>query len=577
MAITLVTLTGNVANLVGTDFDSRRTKVWLEANTDFVVDEDNQQIRLGRGTAAIESDGSFTFTDLIASDSADVNPTDIQYRLWVDYSDSATRQRVQQDFGWWSITADADAADLIDEQYVEPSWQSNLAAAVEPQIAAAQDPLTAWRDVLATTPSTAKIVGIGDSTMDSASQAGDFYARLRLLHTQQGGPLEGMTGTSSFIISRGQNGSTLAAWLADATKLTQVVSDDPDLIIASWGINDVREGATTQAQLTTLLTTFVNSLRNALPGVPIALRIPSAFTTTNTGSNNYVRATPGGSINPAGAAQSYSTILRQAYLALIGTWPDVLIIDTQALVMGTQSVPTTNTPLMGDQIHPSVAASTVGSIPYGGGQVAVADVIAEAIGKRRGAFPGGGKGDFQNVWELQVGGSSGNNFVDLQARQPNDLAAAQYAVNAGDTVFIEGLAPFAAPGSGNTFRPQASTSIRMLVSGTDFTAYRGRRAWVAANHPPATTEDRQIVSVNLPSIAAGAIGTVTATVTGAKTSNNHDSAGVVAQPPNTFVSAGLVCLGAYASADNTVTVVALNPTGGAIDQGAENWCFWVVR
>lgn len=130
MAISTVTLTGDIANLIGGDFDARRTKVWLEANTDFVVDEDNQQIRLGTATATVGADGTFTFADLIASDSTDVNPTDFQYRLWVDYAQASDRTRAQQTFGWWSITDDADVSELIEEQFLEPTWQSNLDAAM---------------------------------------------------------------------------------------------------------------------------------------------------------------------------------------------------------------------------------------------------------------------------------------------------------------------------------------------------------------------------------------------------------------------------------------------------------------
>lgn len=130
MAISTVTLTGDIANLIGGDFDARRTKVWLEANTDFVVDEDNQQIRLGTATATVGADGTFTFADLIASDSTDVNPTDFQYRLWVDYAQASDRTRAQQTFGWWSITDDADVTELIEEQFLEPTWQSNLDAAM---------------------------------------------------------------------------------------------------------------------------------------------------------------------------------------------------------------------------------------------------------------------------------------------------------------------------------------------------------------------------------------------------------------------------------------------------------------
>lgn len=69
------------------------------------------------------------------------------------------------------------------------------------------------------------------------------------------------------------------------------------------------------------------------------------------------------------------------------------------------------------------------------------------------------------------------------------------------------------------------------------------------------------VSINLPSIAAGATGTVTATVTGAATG---DAVVFNAASP----ADGLAFVGAYVSAANTVTLVYTNHSGDAVDAGA---------
>ena len=67
-------------------------------------------------------------------------------------------------------------------------------------------------------------------------------------------------------------------------------------------------------------------------------------------------------------------------------------------------------------------------------------------------------------------------------------------------------------------------------------------------------------TTDVANIAAGAIGTVTITVKGARADEGQ---GVVVGLPSTF-NTGLVPWG-YVSADDTVTVVLYNRTGGGID------------
>lgn len=87
----------------------------------------------------------------------------------------------------------------------------------------------------------------------------------------------------------------------------------------------------------------------------------------------------------------------------------------------------------------------------------------------------------------------------------------------------------------------------------------------------------KIVSVDLPSIAAGATAATTASVTGARTGDLSDATSVLCSPPASFVSAGLLLLNCYSSANDGVTLVVNNPTAGAVDLGAANFAFWVVR
>lgn len=81
---------------------------------------------------------------------------------------------------------------------------------------------------------------------------------------------------------------------------------------------------------------------------------------------------------------------------------------------------------------------------------------------------------------------------------------------------------------------------------------------------------RGTVNVNLPNIAAGAVGTIDLAIAGAKTT---DFAAV--QPP-AALTAGLVVISARVSAAGTLTVAVLNTTAGAVDEAAADWDYLLV-
>ncbi len=79
-----------------------------------------------------------------------------------------------------------------------------------------------------------------------------------------------------------------------------------------------------------------------------------------------------------------------------------------------------------------------------------------------------------------------------------------------------------------------------------------------------------MVTLDFPSIAAGAVGTLTAAVTGAQVTD-----AVMLGAPSTL-TAGLVAFG-FVSAKDTVTVRLFNGTAGAINPPAEEWRVVVMR
>lgn len=137
MAITLSTLTGNVHDLVGGDFTPRRTKVYVKANVDRIIDTENLVTRLGTATYqradqagtnnyGVEDDGSFSFS-LIATGSASTNlndSADLQYTVYVDYGRTSDRSRRVEAFGPYAVTGSADIAELEPAQALEITWQA---------------------------------------------------------------------------------------------------------------------------------------------------------------------------------------------------------------------------------------------------------------------------------------------------------------------------------------------------------------------------------------------------------------------------------------------------------------------
>lgn len=377
------------------------------------------------------------------------------------------------------------------------------------------------------------------------------------------------------IINRGNNGSTLAAWLADPTKLAALVADAPNLIIADWLTNDVRLGAITQVAARALLVQFITAVQAALPNTDILLRIPNAFLTADVSSLHYVQGPPGdgSNINPTGAAQSYSTLIRQAYLSLEGAYPNVAIADVQAEVFGT--ICRASHPLMADQLHPSPSGSTTNGNPATSGYTAVADYLASVIGAKRGGFVVDTKS--YRVSREYLIYTAGNGFLDLGTHPTQGTTAVQFPFSTSDVLFVEGMAGPISLSGGTISRPFGNVVRITGLSGNDFTTFLGRTAVVAGNHPAETTGDRQIVSVDLPSTATLSFGTITAAVTGARTGALHDATSVLCTPPASFEAAGLYMVSCVPSANDTVRLVFYNPTGGTVDLAAANFAFWVVR
>lgn len=197
---------------------------------------------------------------------------------------------------------------------------------------------------------------VGDST---TSHAVYFVDELSTKYTADGQPLHGVAA----ILNYGENGASLAAFRADLVVhgLTATIAAHADLYVISYGINDVRLGSTTEDQLVQMLIDTVNQIRSSLPNADVVLRMPNSLLSEDVSGMGFVQ--------PNANAQAYTDILRNSYLRLENQWPNVVVLDTQDLVFGTQALP--SSPLMFDQLHPSAM-----------GQVLLARALVDVIGEQ---------------------------------------------------------------------------------------------------------------------------------------------------------------------------------------------------
>ncbi len=214
----------------------------------------------------------------------------------------------------------------------------------------ASDPLARWR---ANGPDGKTICFLGDST---TAVALNFHERLRTVHCVPGGALAGAK-----TLNYGDDGSTLSAFLSDTREhgITPAIAVQADLYILCYGLNDVRREPLTLGQFRARIAEAVDQLRAGAPNADILLRTPNPMLSRNTSYYVYLQ--------PDESAQTYTDLMRNAYIGLRGCWPNVLIWDAMAEIFGTRSLPTH--PFMADQLHPNAA-----------GEIAMADALVRLIG-----------------------------------------------------------------------------------------------------------------------------------------------------------------------------------------------------
>lgn len=142
--MTDATLSFNLLDALGEAYDYTRGNVWLEFNTEtgWIVDE-NGKVRADAGVATLNADGSGSLEG-VPVPSVSTNPPDFQVRIRFSVPPRLpdTRNRRQHmvgDFGWFTVTGDADIKDLVEEQYAPPTWMTTATGTLQGYVDQGQD------------------------------------------------------------------------------------------------------------------------------------------------------------------------------------------------------------------------------------------------------------------------------------------------------------------------------------------------------------------------------------------------------------------------------------------------------
>lgn len=269
------TITFDLADMLGVDFDPRRTKVWTTTNIpdDTIIDTADglEQIRLGSGNVTVNTDGTGSFTTWVPS--ATTNPASWQTTIHVSYPDrNADRGRGLKSFGPFTITVSANLADLVQQAETPPeivggdAWLATIDADGSSQYRQQQDArLSATYAGVGTTRATGKVAGsvigwLGDSHTVGAGASNVAFAFRMVTPVYTGGLVASMFGS----VNGGIAGETSAQVAARAQS---VLDAGAETLFVMCGTNDAGASITATTYIANLDTIKSAADRAGVPMV----------------------------------------------------------------------------------------------------------------------------------------------------------------------------------------------------------------------------------------------------------------------------------------------------------------------
>jgi hypothetical protein len=327
--------------------------------------------------------------------------------------------------------------------------------------------LTNWRRKLSESPATAKMIFVGDSTSDFISSTGLLIKN----HIEQfcigwGDPLDGFLLAN--MPNMGSNGNSIKNFYDNPTgtkNLNDVIAAAPDLIVFSYGINDVRVNLMTAQELKAYIINCINAFRQALPNTDIILRMPSSFLIPST--DTFIKQ--GSYASLAVAAQAQTDILYTAYKELENYWPNVVLWDSQNSVFGRTVQP--SSVLMVDEIHSKGDIVVEELIKLIAPSKTISPIKAKALTYTNTLGPGTNYADaytiditaldYNEVYLKVIEGrynTSGSGYLDILC----DANKARDLLRVGDIISFGGKQSFKLPLSGVSFLVQTASVLRII-------------------------------------------------------------------------------------------------------------------
>lgn len=331
---------------------------------------------------------------------------------------------------------DADSAALLDSA-------TDTRAAHDARYAGIEGALGRWYNKLATDPTNAKVVFLGDSTFRDAGTGAEMYDMLREWHNQPGMALPGVPEEN--IIAGGSSGASLEAWLSGSGSYppSSLIADDPDLIVCGFGLNDVRLGHADKPEMIGRFESLVAWRDTNLPDADLLIITPPTMTTTVVGQD-YVDGV---------THQEASDILYEAVMAMENRFQHVGVADTAFLLWGRKALATS--PLKTDELHPNAI-----------GYRMIAHVLAESFLSRFGEYNFAPRGLGRNRYVGYVV-SAGSGYIDIgkpesDARYP-EWSTLTGTFSTSDTAYFATYGALALTSA--TFAASGS-NLRILKSGS---------------------------------------------------------------------------------------------------------------
>lgn len=213
-----------------------------------------------------------------------------------------------------------------------------------------------------------RLIMAGDSTTSNATQ---LFQYLRNQH--------GVVALND-LRNHGSNGMRLTDYLnntnspiyplsASISAMAENYDTLEPRIVICYGINDVRQGATSQAQLTTLLDSTITSIKASLPDAEIILWGPNSLAVDDPGSTGSVTTTGlFAGMTLAQASQAATNILYNAYASFVGDSRVKAVVQKQDLPVFGRTVKTVAASgVMTDILHPNARGQKLSGaqiLPY---------------------------------------------------------------------------------------------------------------------------------------------------------------------------------------------------------------------